>query len=52
MFSIIIDPKYCIQWRSADRRQQYTYPPTGEFQNVEQLGDLILTEGGAQGFTT
>ncbi|MCG9692242.1 efflux RND transporter permease subunit [Vibrio sp. Isolate22] len=23
--------------------------PTGEFQNVEQLGDLILTEGGAQG---
>ncbi|NOH98175.1 efflux RND transporter permease subunit [Vibrio sp. 99-70-13A1] len=23
--------------------------PTGEFKNVEQLGDLILTEGGAQG---
>lgn len=23
--------------------------PTGEFQNVGQLGDLILTEGGAQG---
>ncbi len=23
--------------------------PTGEFENVEKLGDLILTEGGAQG---
>ena len=24
--------------------------PTGEFENVDQLGDLIITESGAQGF--